>query len=70
MEFEALQEHSLLRIADLGERVIKTFDLAAAWRLTLLLNGIIISLTALRKIVLLPCRRLKAHGSLLFILIL
>ena len=29
MEFEALQEHSLLIIADLGERVIKTFDLAA-----------------------------------------
>ena len=29
VEFEALQEHSLLRIADLGGRVIKTFDLAA-----------------------------------------
>ena len=29
MEFEALQERSLLRIADLGGRVIKTFDLAA-----------------------------------------
>ncbi|MCI6644616.1 MAG: leucine-rich repeat protein [Bacteroidales bacterium] len=29
MEFEALQEHSLLRIADLGGRVIKTFDLSA-----------------------------------------
>ena len=29
VEFEALQEHSLLRIADLGGRVIKTFDLSA-----------------------------------------
>ena len=29
VEFETLQEHSLLRIADLGGRVIKTFDLAA-----------------------------------------
>ena len=29
VEFEALQEHSLLRIADLGGRVVKTFDLAA-----------------------------------------
>ena len=29
VEFEALQEHSLLRIADLGGRVIKTLDLAA-----------------------------------------
>ena len=29
LEFEALQEHSLLRIADLGGRVVKTFDLAA-----------------------------------------
>ena len=29
VEFEALQERSLLRIADLGGRVIKTFDLAA-----------------------------------------
>ena len=29
MEFEALQEHSLLIIADLGGRVIKTFDLSA-----------------------------------------
>ena len=29
MEFEALQENSLLRIADLGGRVIKTFDLSA-----------------------------------------
>ena len=29
MEFEALQERSLLRIADLGGRIIKTFDLAA-----------------------------------------
>ena len=29
LEFEALQEHSLLRIADLGGRVIKTFDLSA-----------------------------------------
>ena len=28
-EFEALQEHSLLRIADLGGRIVKTFDLAA-----------------------------------------
>ena len=29
VEFEALQEHSLLIIADLGGRVIKTFDLSA-----------------------------------------
>ena len=29
VEFEALQEHSLLRIADLGGRIVKTFDLAA-----------------------------------------
>ena len=29
VEFEALQEHSLLVIADLGGRVIKTFDLSA-----------------------------------------
>ena len=29
MEFEALQEHSLLIIADFGGRIIKTFDLAA-----------------------------------------
>ena len=29
VEFEALQEHSLLRIADFGGRVIKTFDLSA-----------------------------------------
>ena len=29
MEFEALQERSLLRIADLGGRIVKTFDLAA-----------------------------------------
>ncbi|MDD5961979.1 MAG: leucine-rich repeat domain-containing protein [Bacteroidales bacterium] len=29
VEFEALQERSLLRIADLGGRVIKTFDLSA-----------------------------------------
>ena len=29
VEFEALQEHSLLRIADLGGRIIKTFDLSA-----------------------------------------
>ncbi|MCI7661999.1 MAG: leucine-rich repeat protein [Bacteroidales bacterium] len=29
VEFETLQEHSLLRIADLGGRVVKTFDLAA-----------------------------------------
>ena len=29
VEFEALQERSLLRIADLGGRIIKTFDLAA-----------------------------------------
>ena len=29
MEFEALQEYSLLRIADLGGRVIKTLDLSA-----------------------------------------
>ena len=29
MEFEALQEHSLLRIADLGGRIVKTFDLSA-----------------------------------------
>ena len=29
VEFETLQEHSLLRIADLGGRVIKTFDLSA-----------------------------------------
>ena len=29
VEFEALQENSLLRIADLGGRVIKTFDLSA-----------------------------------------
>ena len=29
VEFEALQEHGLLRIADLGGRVVKTFDLAA-----------------------------------------
>ena len=29
MEFEALQEQSLLVIADLGGRVIKTFDLSA-----------------------------------------
>ena len=29
VEFEALQEHGLLRIADLGGRVIKTFDLSA-----------------------------------------
>ena len=28
VEFEALQEHSLLRIADLGGRVVKTFDLS------------------------------------------
>ena len=28
VEFEALQEHSLLIIADLGGRVIKTFDLS------------------------------------------
>ncbi len=30
MEFEALQERSLLRIADLGGRIVKTFDLAAS----------------------------------------
>ena len=29
IEFEALQESSLLRIADLGGRVVKTFDIAA-----------------------------------------
>ena len=29
VEFEALQERSLLRIADLGGRIVKTFDLAA-----------------------------------------
>ena len=29
VEFEALQEHSLLKIADLGGRIIKTFDLSA-----------------------------------------
>ena len=29
MEFEALQEHSLLIIADLGGRIVKTFDLSA-----------------------------------------
>ena len=29
VEFEALQEHSLLRIADLGGRIVKTFDLSA-----------------------------------------
>ena len=29
VEFEALQEHSLLRIADLGGRIVKTLDLAA-----------------------------------------
>ena len=29
VEFEALQEHSLLIIADLGGRIIKTFDLSA-----------------------------------------
>ena len=29
VEFEALQEHSLLIIADLGGRIVKTFDLAA-----------------------------------------
>ncbi len=29
VEFEALQEHSLLRIADLGGRIVKTFDLTA-----------------------------------------
>ena len=29
MEFEALQERSLLRIVDLGGRIVKTFDLAA-----------------------------------------
>ena len=29
VEFEALQEHSLLRIADFGGRIVKTFDLSA-----------------------------------------
>ena len=29
MEFEALQEHSLLIIADIGGRIVKTFDLSA-----------------------------------------
>ena len=29
VEFEALQEHSLLIIADLGGRIVKTFDLSA-----------------------------------------
>ena len=29
VEFETLQEHSLLRIADLGGRIVKTFDLSA-----------------------------------------
>ena len=29
VEFEALQEHGLLRIADLGGRIVKSFDLAA-----------------------------------------
>ncbi|MDY5921834.1 MAG: T9SS type A sorting domain-containing protein [Candidatus Onthomorpha sp.] len=29
VEFETLQEHSLLRIADFGGRIVKTFDLSA-----------------------------------------